>query len=633
MDFFAHQDVARRNTRTLVVYFAMAVAAIIAAVYLVVAIVMVESAPSDAGPAPTLWNPGLFAMVALSLVALIGLGTAYKVHQMAQGGEFVARMLGGTRIDPSTTDPAERRLLNVVEEMAIAAGTPVPPVFMLEDKGINAFAAGMSPSDAIVGVTRGCATELTRDELQGVVAHEFSHILNGDMRLNLKLIGVLHGILLIALTGYFIFRSSMFSSRSRSSSRNSKGDGGRIAIVLLGLALMVIGYIGVFFSRLIKSAVSRQREFLADASSVQYTRNPSGIAGALKKIAKFSAGSRVTSEHAEETSHLFFANGIASAWMSLLATHPPLSERIRRIEGVFADLPAESPAAEAPPAQVSGFAGGAPRLPPPLRPRDVTDRVGAPTAAHVRAAADLMDRLPPAVRDAARSIDGAQAVVCALLSQPGEPEVIERQRSILSRRSPELADFMDRLLPAVSRLDAEARLPVLDLALATLRAAPVGDVERLDSICVQLVAADGRIDLFEFAVQRMIRRALDRLRKGGGADRSGRLSARDARGESAILLGALARQGGDAARAYAAAIAAFDFDTPPPMPGAAACGLLAVEAALEKLDRAEPEFKRKLMAACAECVASDGRISAGEGELLRAVAAALDCPLPLLSVG
>ncbi|MDZ4199116.1 MAG: M48 family metallopeptidase, partial [Kiritimatiellia bacterium] len=363
MDFFSHQEDARRKTRLLVFYYGLAVALILVSVYLVLVIGLGAAASGEEESVIRWWNPQLFLSVSVGLLALIGAGTLYKIHQLAQGGEFVARSLGGRRVDPATTDVAERRLLNVVEEMAIASGAPVPPVFVMEEKGINAFAAGMTPSDAVIGVTRGCLETLTRDELQGVMAHEFSHILQGDMRLNLRLMGVLHGILLIALAGYFLFRSSLSAPRSRSR-ENKDGGGLRFALVLLGLALLVIGYIGVVFSKLIKSAVSRQREFLADASAVQYTRNPSGIAGALRRIAGYSGGSRILSPEAEEASHLFFANSLSSAWAGLLATHPPLSERIRRIDAAVAmEIAAaekgasRGPIAEGSRGPVAGFAG------------------------------------------------------------------------------------------------------------------------------------------------------------------------------------------------------------------------------------------------------------------------------------
>jgi len=365
MDFFAHQDRARRQTSLLIGYYVLAVALIALGVYAAFAAVFLGAEAKTAGAFDwcQAWNPRLFAAVVGGTLLVVLIGTLYKIAQLARGGEAIARMLGGRPVAPDTADAAERRLINVVEEMAIASGIPVPRVFLLdEEKGINAFAAGFEPSNAVIGVTRGCLQTLSRDELQGVIAHEFSHILNGDMRLNLRLVGILNGILVIALVGYGLMR--VMSSSSRSRSRNEKGGGAAVGIFLLGLLLMLIGYIGVFFGKLIKSAVSRQREFLADASAVQFTRNPIGIAGALATIAGYKGGTRLATSHAEETSHFFFANGLRGSFLGLLATHPPLDERIRRIDPAFtadrADAttapPAPSPAPTPLTAGVSGLA-------------------------------------------------------------------------------------------------------------------------------------------------------------------------------------------------------------------------------------------------------------------------------------
>ena len=322
-------------------------------------------------------------------------------------------------LHPETTDPDERRILNVVEEMAIAAGTPVPPVYLLEkEDGINAFAAGHSPSDAVVAVTRGCVRTLSRDELQGVVGHEFSHILNGDMRLNLRLMGVLFGILLIGLTGYILLRSS---SGYRVRDDRDDDRGGRNVLPLIGLALYVIGYVGVFFANLIKSAVSRQREFLADASAVQFTRNPDGIAGALKKIGALSAGSTIREPRAEEASHMFFGSaGGAGQLFGLLATHPPLVERIRRLDpsfdGDFSKVRLD------PPGDELGIRPTAARQPRArsfaFNPAEAVAQVGTIAAPQILYAAGLLEDLSPAIAAQAHDPLGAQALVLALLARP-----------------------------------------------------------------------------------------------------------------------------------------------------------------------------------------------------------------------
>jgi Zn-dependent protease with chaperone function len=261
---------------------------------------------------------------------VIGGGTLFRTAQLRKGGAAVADLLGGRRVDPMTQDPAERVLLNVVEEMSIAAGLPVPAVFVMDrEGGINAFAAGHTVNDAAVAVTRGMLESLSRDELQGVVAHEFSHILNGDMRLNVRIMGLLFGILILTVVGRGILRGSMGGGRIRVSG-SRRGGGGQVAII--GVALVVLGYLGVLVGRLIQAAVSRQREFLADAAAVEFTRNPSGLAGALKRIGAASAGSRIQDHHAQEAGHLFFAPGLRAGLSGLTATHPPLAKRIQRID-------------------------------------------------------------------------------------------------------------------------------------------------------------------------------------------------------------------------------------------------------------------------------------------------------------
>ena len=334
MDFFERQDQARRNSKLLAVYFIAGVAMLIVAVYIAVAAIFVglnsrhhrSSSPAteEARSANSLWNPQLFLGVAVATLAVIGMGSAFKTLELAKGGSVVATNLGGRLVNPSTTDPDERKLLNVVEEMAIAAGIPVPQVYLLPDeRGINAFAAGHSTSDAVVAVTEGTMKLLTRDELQGVIGHEFSHILNGDMRLNLRLMGIVFGILCLAVIGRVLLQIRGRSSRDRN------------PLPLLGLALLVIGWVGVLFGRLIQAAVSRQREFLADASSVQFTRNPAGLEGALKKIGGLSYGSKLEAAHAEEASHMFFGNGMGESFLHIMDTHPPLAERIRAIDPSF----------------------------------------------------------------------------------------------------------------------------------------------------------------------------------------------------------------------------------------------------------------------------------------------------------
>jgi Zn-dependent protease with chaperone function len=332
MDFFEHQAKARKHTTVLVVYFVIAVVCIIASVYVASLLIFYftqqAQQPGTSPPGFELWDSQLFLYVVFGTLGVVLAGSLYKTILLSKGGSAVAESLGGRLVDADPSDPDERKLRNVIEEMAIASGVPMPKIYVLDDEpGINAFAAGHIPSDAAIGITRGGMRLLNRDELQGVIGHEFSHILNGDMRLNLRIMGVLFGIVGLTVIGRILLYSR--GGRGRSN-----------PMMFLGLALIVIGALGIFFARLIQAALSRQRELLADASAVQFTRNPAGLSSALQKIG--GVGSKVDSAHAEETNHMFFENGLNKPLLGMMATHPPLEQRIRAIEptwnGKFSEI-------------------------------------------------------------------------------------------------------------------------------------------------------------------------------------------------------------------------------------------------------------------------------------------------------
>ena len=431
MDFFEHQERARKSSQRLVLLFALAVAGIVASVYLTVMLFVVIKLNGQ------LWEPRAFSVIAVAVLAVVGAGSLYKVAQLNGGGAVVARRLGGRHVDPGSTDPLERRVLNVVQEMAIASGTAVPDVYVLDSEpGINAFAAGHGGGDAVIGVTRGAMEKLTRDELQGVMGHEFSHLLNGDMKLNLRLMGVIHGILLIGIIGRVLMHGG-----GGGRSRRSKDGGAQIA--LLGLALFAIGYLGTLFGNLIKAAVSRQREFLADASAVQFTRNPEGISHALAKIGGLAQGSRMASSLAAEASHMFFGDGMVHRISSVMATHPPLPERIVRIDPSFAGrfeavaedfiAPPDADEARLGVPALAGAAGLAPvsdgvRKAMPAQTEATTsrgrsagpsglDRIGRPGPEHLEPRA-LWESTPEPLRAAAHHADSALALACTLLLAP-----------------------------------------------------------------------------------------------------------------------------------------------------------------------------------------------------------------------
>jgi Zn-dependent protease with chaperone function len=632
MDFFEHQEVARRKTRLLVFYYFVALALIAIAVYLAVSFAL-SLAAADRDGLLAWWDPLRFLTVLASTGVLVASGTAYKVAQLAQGGASVAGLLGGRIIPTNTREPSERRLLNVVEEMALASGTPIPRVYVLdEEHSINAFAAGFSTQDAVVAVTRGTLDTLNREELQAVIAHEFSHILNGDMRLNIRLMGVLFGILLIALIGRGALRAV---GRGRTRSRSGKGGGGVVVILALAVLLIVIGYIGVFFAKLIKSAVSRQREFLADASSVQFTRNPSGVASALRKIWK-RAGSRVNAVHAEEASHFFFANGLASSWFSAMATHPPIEERIRRIDPTFLTASARElelevgvrvhPVARSGSSQaLAGFApDGA----------GVIGRTGALDADSLAAAESAIAGIPESLRIAAQSPTDAEAVVLALLIS-SDPGLRSRQVAALREGSDgAVADRVAAVLPAVEALPQAARAPLAGLAVTGLRDSSSERYEAFRRRLDDTIAGDNEISLFEFMLQRMVRRRLDPVFRKIRQPPVWYYGLRPLVGPVSTLLSSLAYWGAnvedEAVRAFAAGKAVLPGDRAWTLQPVDRCGLDAVDEALRHIETASPLIKRQVLGACAACVASDRKVTADEGELIRAVADSLDCPIPPL---
>jgi Zn-dependent protease with chaperone function/uncharacterized tellurite resistance protein B-like protein len=629
MDFFERQQQARGVTARLMVYFTLAVVLIVLSVYLVLALIFLQE---ERGGAARLWDPGLFAGAVGVTLAVIGLGSMAKILELARGGSAVATALGGRPVDTQSRDPDERKLLNVVEEMAIASGVPVPEVYLLErEEGINAFAAGYAPQDAVIGVTRGCMRLLSRDELQGVIAHEFSHLLNGDMRLNLRLIGVLNGILCLALIGRMMLRMSAVRSSGR--------KGGN-PLPLIGLALLILGAVGLFFGRLIKSAVSRQREFLADAAAVQFTRNPDGLVGALKQIGGLAQGSNVGTPRAEEASHLFFGNALSGQRLSWFATHPPLLERIRVWEPAFdgnypvtqrvaigASRPPEGkPAAGALPPILRGAAaavivGGA------------LAQAGQPTVDHLEYASALLARLPEDLREAAHEPMMATALVYALMMD-GEPERRETQLKLLTGLvSGPVMTEVRRLLKRTGAVAASVRLPVVELCLPALRRLSPGQYAEFERAIGELVAADGQIEIHEYALQHMLRRHLEPQYRRVRRPVIQYHVLKPLLPDLVVVLSVLAQVGHETPEAVAVAFAAG-------MRGVEAPGLESrpmelaranlgeLDAALGRLTEAAPALKRRILEACANAVSADGRLAVREAELLRAIADALDCPLP-----
>lgn len=642
MNFFESQERARKHTTLLIVLFGAAVVALIAMANLLILVVfgVVNSQQVREGQsifAQMDWKVAAMVGAGVSVVVLVG--SLYKMMALSGGGKVVAESLGGQLIARNTEEPNQRKLLNVVDEMAIASGTPAPPVYLLvEEPGINAFAAGFTPRDAVLGITQGAIEQLSRDQLQGVIAHEFSHIFNGDMRLNIRLMGALNGILILGMLGYYLMYSTSFSGRRRSN------DNSGMAILALAVGLMVIGFAGTFFGGLIKAAVSRQREFLADASAVQFTRNPDGIAGALKRIGALKAGSTVRNPSAPEVSHAFFAQGVTgfSQWLS--STHPPLAKRILRIDprwnGKF-DVAEARPAAESQPRVSSTSA-----VPAPDAFRNVAtaaaqaaaagaaavvDQVARPTPESVVLARSLLSEMPAAIRDAAREPYGARAVIyCLLLGK--DQGLREQQLSRLQDRADKNVYALTlRLIPQMDALEMRFRLPIIDIAIPALKQLSHSQYPPFLENVRALIDMDSKVELFEWSLQKILSRHLAGHFEQPSPVEGRYLDAGQLAREIAFALSAMAHAGA-ADRIHAQAA----FDASARSLAMTELSLLATEQirvadldqVLGKLDRLAPAAKSRLLKACAICIWHDQKATPAESELLRAFASVLDCPIP-----
>lgn len=635
MNFFERQEQSRRATRGLVVLFVAAVLAVTAAVNAVVFFVLSLGEANRTGYTPTMgeWmtaHPGTVLLTTLIVVGVIALASLYKTVVLGGGGGVVARSLGGVRVSPDTTDPQQRRLLNVVEEMAIASGVPMPEVYLLEhETGINAFAAGHNPANAAIGVTRGTLTALNRAELQGVIAHEFSHILNGDMRLNIRLMGLLFGLLVIALIGRTVLRLS-------SGGRDSKKA---MPVLLVALAVMVVGYIGLFFGRLIQAAVSRSRESLADASAVQFTRDPTGLRGALVKIGALSGGSRIGNPEVEEVAHMLFAPGMSR----FFATHPALEDRLKAIDPHFDPKEIDRARAEMARIAVQKKAEAAPKqtsaekleslinVPGAAASASVAALVGNPGTIHMQVARDIRKSLPDAIVSATRHPQSARALMLGL-ALDSNPEARERQRHFIAQQiGNETVDIVAGLLSDIDALEPEQRMPALLAAIPSLRQLTREERMQLMSTLNGMLQREGRVSLQSYVLRKLAQVHLNDDLNPVARTRQLPLSA--VQKDIQVLFSVLAQHGhADAAESRRAYEAGVHHLLPRQRPAFVNLAHWAqpLDLALSRLDQLAPIMKEQLVEALVKTVTHDQKLTLGEAELLRAVCATVHCPLPPL---
>jgi Zn-dependent protease with chaperone function len=660
VDFFAAQEFRRKKTKWLVLLYVVAVLAIIAGIYVVIAIAL---GVSDESPS-AIFNPLLFAAVAVVTTLIIGLGSLSKIFELRSGGQAIAAQMGGTRVPASTSEYHERVLLNVVEEMALASGISVPPVYILNDEpGINAFAAGYSPADAVIGVNRGTVETLSRDELQGVIAHEFSHILNGDMRMNIRLIGILFGIQMLAVTGYFLLRTMGTGSRRRSGGDN-KGAG---AILAIALAFLVFGSIGQFFARLIKASISRQREYLADASAVQFTRYPDGIGGALKMIGATGAGSVVQAGEAEQLSHMFFANCFKSNMVSLLATHPPLVPRIQKLDknfdGDFAGyLGVRERIAKArqerreqeKQARESSFSPLSKMFPQEIMERFSIDpafllaAIGSPDSQDVKRSKALIEGLPQNLLDAAHHPYSARCVAFAFLVSEDSTLRYEQMNLLRRNEGEATVETTTKLLETALELKLRVRLPVMEMIQGSLSDLSPQQYVQFRQTVEQLVRLDRKTSLFEFIVRHHLLMHLDRrfelqkptrVRFKQTSELAREIELMLSAFASASVTGSVLEEAEEpepevvlASYRLAMQVAGFG-ESADSTAELKSWEVEQLETAMRSLQLASPEVKKQFLQAAAVLITYDHEITITEAEFFRAVAESLDCPVPLFAAG
>ena len=644
MNFFQAQDNARRNTWRLGALFALAVVTLIILTNLLVAFAFgwigqqqgltlqqsIAARPFDSW----IW-------ISLGVVGLVAVASIYKYLSLQGGGRTIAEALGGHLIPANTRNRQQKQLLNIVEEMALASGIPVPPVYLIAEPSINAFAAGFGADDAVIGINQGTLDILNRSELQGVVAHEFSHILNGDTNINLRLIAILHGILFLGMIGYGLMRTGGFSRKNGA------------PILAIGVGLIVIGYGGTFFGNLIKAAVSRQREYLADASAVQFTRDPGGIANALKKIGGYSVGSYLENDAAEEVSHMFFGASAQKFASSFMATHPPLEQRILAIEpnwdGKFpiaahpepqshrANTRHQSAGIRPAGAQAMGFA------PSTISPSTDTARsntadnivasIGTLNQENVHRAQNLIAQNADRLNDAAHDPYEARALVYAMLIDPNTTIAQQQVNLVQQHAEKGVAPFLDQFIPLLQQTDASQQLALLDMSIPAIKSLSHPQYKKFMHNCAGLITIDKHIDLFEWVLHRILVKELHGHFEGpqnyhGRIKKIAKVEA-----EASLILSIIASHNGTDAMsqqsAYELGAKALVIDLP--FNKQEYFDYQHINDALEKLRKLRPLVKPALLKACATTAMADGHLNDNEAALLKGIAATLDCPLPPLT--
>ncbi len=656
MNFFEHQDAARKLTRRFVWMFFLAVVSIMAILSIVISLALDS------------FDFATVSLVSLGVFVVVGGASMIRLARLSQGGHVVADMMGARKVNLDTTDFNEKMLLNVVDEMSIASGVTRPAVYVMDDEGINAFAAGYHADNAVVAVTTGTLNTLTRAELQGVVAHEFSHILNGDMRLNIKLLGVLAGILLIGNLGYFMLRGASFARTSR----DSRSGGAALAILGIAIAMIIVGFIGVLSGRMIQSSISRQREYLADASAVQFTRSPDGIAGALNKIRVIPTGSHIEGAHSAELNHMCFGESVSIKFMSgLMASHPPLEDRIKRVNPHFdfnakikmpshyrehhdldeqSDHESHAESGQVAAAGISNLAGsevhatnvgdgsssvarshdvaGAGTM--HVSTEQVMNDVGGLSAEQIEMGQAMRMAIPSELHQALTSEEGSRAVVYCLVLDL-ERRTREREVNlIVEGDNNTVAKQAWALWNSVNDLGLAYRQPLLDLAMGVVSYCEKDIRDKMAKTLREIIMFDGKVDFSELIVMLAVSPQL-----ADGAHKITRNKHRSIpklKSELLAVFGLLAMAGSDNEQEWKTAfeVATKHCDlTGSEFPAADQMSFSVLNKAIQKLRGLVPVKKKIVFQACVEMVLCDEEITLREYEMIRLMAKALECPLPV----
>jgi Zn-dependent protease with chaperone function len=627
MDFFAQQARVRGSSRRMVLLFVLAVVAIVVTVDAVLWLLLGRHGVTREGWA----SHRLLPLTTIGMLLVIGGCALYRIASLSHGGKAVAESMGAVPVSPDTHDPQLRLLRNVIEEVAIASGTPVPDIYLMQDEpGINAFAAGYSVSDAAICVTQGCLDNLTRDELQGVIAHEFSHVLNGDMRLNIRLIGFLFGIMALAVIGRQLlnFGSVRFS-------RRSSNDGW---VWVLGLALLGVGYIGYFFGRLIQASVARSRESLADASAVQFTRQTQGIAGALKKIAALGDGSRLHAANRHEVAHMLFGDSDAPGFFDgLYATHPPLMKRIRSLDPGFREAELEtifSTMQDADDARAEALERGSQTPPSPSNSMPFT--LGAAVAASVDPvgkSATVSPAASTALIQATKQPESALALMFAIILSPQEALAATQRRAVASAFGDDMQFAAAALAEQVKGLAPGKRMSLLALSFPTLKQLPEGRLQTFLSTLETVTRTNSNVGLEDYCLARLMRLQLSEALHPRSAPVDGQKKLPACIASASFVIAIVAAHGSsdDAAARRAWLLAMADA-----FPGNGQAWQVppndwqqALDRALADLDGLMPAAKEIFIQSLVRAIRADDTITAEEMALLRAICASLHCIMPL----